>query len=91
MEELLRSFLPPIFFEDLILGVIIWEVLVLTIPFTITIFVLHRFLFKPMMLVYEERDRRTSGARVESQELEVRFQENLETYETKMAVARQRE
>jgi len=73
---------------DLILGVNPKEVVLLLPPFLISVFFLNHFLLKPMVELFEERDRRTEGARKEAQRLEKKSQANLEFFESHMTQAR---
>ena len=74
--------------KDLILGVNPKEVVLLLPPFLISVFFLNHFLLKPMITLFEERDRRTEGARKEAQRLEKKLEANLEHFESHMTQAR---
>lgn len=90
IEEIARGFLPESFFvtHTDMLDLNFWQITVLLVPFAITLFVLSRFLFRPMTRVMEERERRTVGFRQEAEELEEKFKVDLEKFEAHMAGAR---
>lgn len=60
------------------------------IPFWITVIVVSRLAVKPLLHVFEEREKRTLGARAEAAEFETKFNERLKTYEARIAESRQR-
>lgn len=60
------------------------------IPFWITVIVVSRLAVKPLLHVFEEREKRTSGARAEAAEFETKFNDRLKTYEARIAESRQK-
>lgn len=66
------------------------HLVVMMIPFWITVFVVWNKAVKPLLHVIEEREARTVGARAEAADFEVKFNERLTAYEARLAEARQK-
>lgn len=66
------------------------HLVVMVIPFWITVFVVWTKAIKPLLHVIEEREARTEGARAEAADFEAKFNERLKAYESRVAEARQK-
>ena len=62
----------------------------MAIPFWVTVLVVSKLAIQPLLKVAEEREARTDGARAEAAELEAKFNERLQAYESRLAETRQR-
>lgn len=66
------------------------HLVVMVIPFWITVFVVWTKAIKPLLHVIEQREARTEGARAEAADYEAKFNERLKAYETRVGEARQK-
>ena len=66
------------------------HLVMMVIPFWITVFVVWNKAIKPLLHVIEEREARTEGARAEAADFEAKFNERLKAYEARVAEARQK-
>jgi F-type H+-transporting ATPase subunit b len=62
-----------------------WTFVAQIVLFTVLGFVLKPLLFDPVLKVFEERERRTEGAKAEAREMQERAGEILEKYEAELA------
>jgi F-type H+-transporting ATPase subunit b len=63
--------------------------LVQMVAFTLLVLVLKPLLFDPLMKLFEERERRTEGARLSARQMDERAGELLRRYEAELEKARQ--
>lgn len=66
------------------------HLLFMAIPFWVTVIVVSKLAIRPLLKVIEEREKRTEGARAEAADLEARFKERLQAYESRLAETRQK-
>ncbi len=62
-----------------------WTFVAQIVLFTILGFILKPLLFDPVLKIFEERERRTEGAKAEAREMQERAGEILEKYEEELA------
>ena len=65
-----------------------WLMFLHSIPFFLTMVVLHVVLFKPMLAYLGDRDKAIVGSREDAERLEIRAEEKLAEYEAAIAKAR---
>jgi F-type H+-transporting ATPase subunit b len=65
-----------------------WILFLQIIPFTLTLWMLHTVLYKPMVAYLEDRDQAIYGSRRDAQSLQTKANEKLEEYELALATAR---
>ncbi|HVO30513.1 MAG TPA: ATP synthase F0 subunit B [bacterium] len=66
------------------------HVVFMMVPFWVSLISTWFLAIKPVMKVIEEREHRTEGARAEAAELEIKFNERLSAYETRLNETKQK-
>ncbi len=65
-----------------------WILFLQAVPFTLTLWMLHTVLYKPMVAYLEDRDQDIYGSRRDAEALQAKAAEKLDEYEAALAVAR---
>lgn len=65
-----------------------WMLFLQAVPFTLTMWMLHTVLYKPMVAYLEDRDEAIYGSRRDAEALQAKAQQKLEEYESALAAAR---
>jgi len=65
-----------------------WIMFLQAVPFTLTLWMLHAVLYKPMVAYLEDRDEAIYGSRRDAEALQAKAASKLEEYEKALALAR---
>lgn len=65
-----------------------WILFLQAIPFTLTLWMLHTVLYKPMVAYLQDRDQAIYGSRRDAEALQAKASEKLEEYELALSSAR---
>ena len=65
-----------------------WILFLQAIPFTLTLWMLHTVLYKPMVAYLEDRDQAIYGSRRDAESLQAKASEKLDEYELALTTAR---
>ena len=65
-----------------------WMLFLQAVPFTLTLWMLHTVLYKPMVAYLEDRDEAIYGSRRDAEALQAKAEAKLAEYETALAAAR---
>jgi len=65
-----------------------WILFLQAVPFTLTLWMLHTVLYKPMVAYLEDRDEAIYGSRRDAEALQAKAATKLEEYEKALSVAR---
>ncbi len=65
-----------------------WMLFLQAVPFTLTMWMLHTVLYKPMVAYLEDRDEAIYGSRRDAEALQAKAQAKLDEYESALAAAR---
>ena len=65
-----------------------WILFLQAVPFTLTLWMLHTVLYKPMVAYLQDRDQAIYGSRRDAQALQAKAAEKLDEYEAALALAR---